>query len=100
MSTIEMGYISEVDFSQRSATKAAAVWGLAAIFYFYELMLLVSPSVMLNDLTLAFKTTAEQLGSLSAFYYYAYAAMQIPVGLLMDRFGPRILLTLAALLCA
>src|ERR1700730_15944572 len=80
--------------------RAASIWGLAAVFYFYELVLLVSPSVMLNDLTLTFSTSAEQLGSLAAFYYYAYAAMQIPVGLLMDRFGPRILLTLAALFCA
>lgn len=100
MSTMPMGYISEVDFSQRSAIRAILVWGLAAIFYFYELMLLVSPSVMTDDLTLTFKTSAEQLGNLSAFYYYAYALMQIPVGLLMDRFGPRILLTLAAAFCA
>lgn len=100
MSTIPMGYISEVDFSQRSAIRAALVWGLAAIFYFYELMLLVSPSVMTDDLTLTFKTSAEQLGNLSAFYYYAYALMQIPVGLLMDRYGPRILLTVAAAFCS
>jgi len=86
--------------SQRSTLRAALVWGLAAFFYFYELMLLVSPSVMLDDLTHTFKTSAEQLGSLAAFYYYAYATMQIPVGLLMDRYGPRILLTIACLLCA
>jgi len=80
--------------------RAALVWGLAAAFYFYELMLLVSPSVMVNDLTHSFSANAEQIGSLAAYYYYAYAFMQIPVGLLMDRFGPRILLTLAALICA
>lgn len=88
------------DYSQRSSLRAGVVWGLAAIFYFYELMLLVSTSVMVDDLTHTFKTTAEQLGSLSACYYYAYAAMQIPVGLLMDRFGPRILLTIACGFCA
>jgi MFS family permease len=88
------------DFSQRSTLHATLVWGLSALFYFYELMLLVSPSVMLDDLAYTFKTSAEQLGSLAAYYYYAYALMQIPVGLLMDRFGPRILLTIAALLCA
>lgn len=91
--------MEEFDFSQRSAFRASCVWGLAAIFYLYELMLLVSPSVMYDDLALAFNTSAEQLGSLAAFYYYAYASMQIPVGLLMDRLGPRILLTLACLSC-
>lgn len=90
---------TKIDFSQRSLLRAAFVWGLAAFFYFYELMLLVSPSVMLDDLAVTYKTSAEQLGSLAAFYYYAYALMQIPVGLLIDRFGPRKLLTIASLLC-
>lgn len=91
--------VSISDFSQRSPLRATLVWGLAAFFYFYELMLLVSTSVMLDDLSLAFTANAEQLGSVAAYYYYAYAIMQIPVGLLMDRFGPKILLTCAALLC-
>ncbi|MBS0290858.1 MAG: MFS transporter [Proteobacteria bacterium] len=100
MNTIPTSYSDQEVFYQRSSIKAAVVWGLAAIFYFYELMLLVSPSVMLDDLMKTFSTNAEQLGSLAAFYYYAYASMQIPVGLLMDRFGPRILLTLACCFCA
>lgn len=99
MTVQEQFMLDNYDFSKRSAIKAASVWGLAAIFYFYELMLLVSPSVMHNDLMLAFNTGAEQLGNLAAFYYYAYAAMQIPVGLLMDKYGPRILLTIASLFC-
>jgi sugar phosphate permease len=28
------------------------------------------------------------LGTIAAFYFYAYAALQIPVGLTVDRFGP------------
>lgn len=99
MTTHTASFDEVYDFSKRSTLKAACVWGLAAVFYLYELMLLVSPSVMHDDLTLAFNTTAEQLGNLAAFYYYAYAAMQIPVGLLMDKYGPRILLTVASLLC-
>lgn len=87
------------DFSKRSVSYAGLVWGLAAIFYLYELMLLVSPSVMIDELTASFHTSAEQLGSLAACYYYAYAFMQIPVGILMDRFGPRWLLTFASLSC-
>ena len=33
------------------------------------------------------------LGHLSAAYFYGYAGMQIPVGVLLDRFGPRRLMT-------
>jgi MFS family permease len=45
-----------------------------------------------------FQTTAEQLGSLAAAQLFAYAGMQIPVGLLLDRIGPRKMLALGAML--
>jgi len=45
-----------------------------------------------------FHTTAEQLGSLAVAQLIAYAGMQIPVGLLLDRIGPRKMLALGALL--
>ena len=40
------------------------------------------------------------LGSLSAVHFYAYAAVQIPVGVLLDRFGARRLLIVGTLLAA
>lgn len=43
---------------------------------------------------------AAVLGNLSAFYFYAYAGLQIPVGLAHDRWGPRRVLTAAAAFCA
>lgn len=76
------------------------VWGLTAIFYFYEFLLQVSPGVMSFDLMRDFHMDATQLGNVSAFYFYAYAPMQIPVGLLLDRFGPRRTLSIAVLFCA
>ena len=54
---------------------------------------------MVPDLMRAFNVSALALGSLSAFFYYPYLAMQIPVGSLVDRFGPQRLLTSAACLC-
>ena len=49
-----MGYQNEIDFSKRSILKAGTVWGLAAVFYLYELMLLVSPSVMVDKIYLTY----------------------------------------------
>ena len=74
-------------------------WGLAVLFLFYEFFVRVYPSIMVKELMGSFKATAAQLGTLSAFFFYAYAPMQIPVGLLMDRYGARKLLTFAALFC-
>lgn len=75
------------------------VWVLAILFLFYEFFLRVYPAVMVPQLMEAFQVNALVLGTLSAFYFYSYAPMQLPVGLLMDRFGARKLLTFAALIC-
>ncbi|WP_194848299.1 MFS transporter [Candidatus Neptunochlamydia vexilliferae] len=74
-------------------------WSFAVLFLFYEFIVRVFPTVMVQELMGAFDATAAQLGTLSAFFFYAYAPMQIPVGLLMDRFGARNLLTFASLFC-
>jgi len=79
---------------------AITVWLLSAVFYFYEFILQVSPSVMVPDLMQAFHIQGVDVGNLSAFYFYAYALTQMPAGMLIDRFGPRLLLTIAALSCA
>ncbi|KTC64738.1 major facilitator superfamily (MFS) transporter [Legionella adelaidensis] len=76
------------------------VWGLGCIFYFYEFLLQVSPSVMGNELMRDFSITSQTLGFLSGIYYYSYSPMQLPCGVLMDRFGPHRILTIATAICA
>ncbi|STX28754.1 major facilitator superfamily (MFS) transporter [Legionella beliardensis] len=76
------------------------IWGLGCLFYFYECLLQVSPSVMSNELMRDFAVTSQTLGLLSGIYFYSYAAMQLPGGVLMDYFGPQRLLTIATLICS
>jgi len=75
-------------------------WLTGALFFFYAWVMRVAPSVMVEELMRDFAVGAGVLGNLSAAYYYGYAGMQIPVGLLLDRFGPRRPLSIAALVCA
>jgi MFS family permease len=75
-------------------------WLTAALFFFYAWVLRVAPSVMVEELMRDFAVGAAVLGNLSAAYFYGYAGMQIPVGVLLDRFGPRRLITISTLLCA
>jgi len=75
------------------------ICALGAVFYSYEYFLRISPSVMEHALREHFDLSATGFGLLSAFYYYAYVPMQLPVGILMDRFGPRRLLTVACIIC-
>ncbi len=72
---------------------------LGAIFYSYEYFLRITPSAMEHALRDHFGISATGFGFLSAFYYYAYVPMQVPVGVLMDRFGPKRLLALACIIC-
>ncbi len=76
------------------------IWFPAALFYCYQFILRVSPSVMEHELRRDFSIDGGTFGLLASFYYIGYCALQIPVGLLCDYFGPRKLLTFAALLCA
>lgn len=76
------------------------VWLLGACFFFYKYLVQVSPSVMTHDLMKVFHVNGAGLGNLSAFYFYAYLIMQIPVGILLDRFSPRFLTALAIFLCS
>ena len=76
------------------------IFFLAASFYLYEFILQVAPSVMAKPMMQTFHVGAEGFGVISAFYFYAYAPMQLPAGLLFDRYGPRKLMTAALLLCA
>ncbi len=89
--------------SQKNHKKYTAfawlICGLGALFYSYEYLLRIAPSVMEGPIEEHFMLTAGGYGALSAFYYYAYVPMQLPVGLLMDKFGPKRLLTFACLIC-
>lgn len=72
---------------------------LGALFYSYEYVLRILPSVMTPELMQHYAINSVTMGSLAGVYYWAYTPLQLPVGVLMDRFGPRRLLTIACILC-
>jgi MFS family permease len=87
--------------SRKQAFFGSIVCAVGAFFYCYEFVLRIIPGALQSELSAAFgHISATTFGQLSAFYYFAYSPMQLPVGMLMDRFGPRRLLTFACLCCA
>jgi MFS family permease len=54
-------------------------------------------AVIAKDLTREFELTPSDLGFLTSLYLLAFAAFQLPLGVLLDRYGPRRVVT--ALLC-
>lgn len=75
------------------------VWATGALLFFYAFFHRVAPSVMVSDLMRDFEVGGAILGTLSAFYFYPYAALQIPLGVMLDRWGPRRVLASAAAFC-
>jgi predicted MFS family arabinose efflux permease len=48
-----------------------------------------SIGVIANDLARELDLTATQTGLLSSAFFFAFAAVQIPIGILIDRYGPK-----------
>jgi len=90
-----------------TSTERYSVALLARIFvpfaagYFLSYLFRVVNTIIASDLSGDLQLDANQLGLLTSVYLIAFAATQLPLGVLLDRYGPRqteaILLLFAAL---
>tara|TARA_B100001093_G_scaffold519823_2_gene610744 strand:+ start:5619 stop:6743 length:1125 start_codon:yes stop_codon:yes gene_type:complete len=55
---------------------------------------------MMNDLMPSFCTDTVGIAIMGSFFFYAYASMQIPVGMIIDRYGTHIPAIIALSLCS
>ena len=68
--------------------------GTLWLVYFFVYFDRVAPAVVAPELMKTFGISAASMGLLSAAYFYPYAAMQIPSGILSDFMGPRLSVTI------
>ena len=88
-------------FSRKQLILGTLICTLGALFYCYEFILRIIPGILQDEISNALgQLSASVFGQIAALYYLAYSPMQLPVGMLMDRFGPRYSLTLACFCCA
>jgi len=72
------------------------IWGLSLMFTLFQFFIQLSAGQMVYGLMNNFNITALGAGFLVSAYYYVYVTLQTPAGLMMGRYGPRLLLTLGA----
>ncbi|WP_445894752.1 MFS transporter, partial [Desulfosoma sp.] len=65
------------------------IFATLALGYLFVYFHRLSLSVVAEELAVEFGTSAGSLGFLGSVYFYCYALMQFPAGLLSDSIGPR-----------
>jgi MFS family permease len=85
--------------ASRSRWRGGLVFGTAALFVFFQIVLQTFPSVMREGLVVDFSLNEAGFGGLSSSFYYPYILLQVPAGILVSRFGARSVLIVGAVLC-
>lgn len=86
--------------TSRLSTLGLMIWGLAALFFLYEFFLRTFIGSVAHEVIPDLKLNAETFAIIGSAYYIAYGVMQIPVGILADKFGVKIIMIFATLVCA
>ncbi len=85
---------------ERTPARAWLVWGVAVAAYTIGVLQRTSLGVSGLDAAQRFGISAAVLGTFAVVQLLVYAAMQIPVGAMVDRVGPRAMVVAGALLMA
>lgn len=72
---------------------------MTSLFYAFQYILRLLPSVIKDDLMLNYLIDAKDFGYFNGCYYAGYAVFHLPVGVMLDRIGPKYTISLSLLLC-
>lgn len=75
------------------------ICSLGAILVIIQFTLQVIPTIMIAPLIRVFSIDVVGVGFLSSSYFYTYLFLQVPSGMLVDKFGPRKVMLLAVSGC-
>lgn len=88
-STIRAGLTISEQTAQLSSSKVVVVFLTFAFAYFLSALIRAITATISPTLTLELSLQARDLGLLAGGYFLGFAAMQLPLGQWLDRFGPK-----------
>ena len=74
-----------------------SIFSILSALYVFSMFYRVSDAVIAPNLIQDLSLNAETLGLLGGAFFYSFALLQIPMGPMLDRFGPRIVITFLSL---
>jgi sugar phosphate permease len=88
--------------SKIQRTNITVAWSLClmtSVFYAFQYVLRLLPNVLKDDFMFNYGIDAADFGNFNGVYYIGYALFHLPVGILLDRWGPKYTISLSILLC-
>lgn len=84
----------------QSMVSIFVIWLFTTLFYCYQYVLRLLPNVIMPELMQQFSVGAIEFGEFAGTYYIGYILMQIPFGLLLSRFGGKIVMPISIFVAA
>ncbi|RYE05916.1 MAG: MFS transporter [Rickettsiaceae bacterium] len=67
--------------------KPLVLWTFCTLFFAFQFILRLSVGILREDIIQRFAIDTAAFGTLAGYYYLGYAGMQIPLGIMLDRFN-------------
>ena len=72
---------------------------LFILFFSWEFFLRISPSLVITQLATQYNTNAIGLGAIAGFYYLGYSLIQIPAGIIIDKYSVKKIAIISLTIC-
>lgn len=81
-----------------SFKKPLILWGVASLFFAFQFILRLSTGILREEIMQKFTIDTIAFGTLAGYYYLGYAGMQLPIGIMLDKFNFRVVIFCSILL--
>ncbi len=97
-SSVQPKHGADTARGSRFLSGGASIFCVLASLFVTSQFLRVSNAIVAPELMADLHLTASEMGLLGSGFFYSFAAVQIPLGWALDRFGPRVMVILVPLL--